>query len=56
MGREKSENIRERRKVENINDWLLSRKEKWNEDINRMDNEIIVRATREKWGDKLTVL
>ena len=48
--RERSENVRERCKVENINNWVLNRKVKWNDHINRMDNRRIVRITRDKSG------
>ena len=46
--RERSENVRERCKVENINNWVLNRKVEWNEHINRMDDRRIVRITRDK--------
>lgn len=40
--RERSEDARERWKLEN---WVLSRKVQWNEQINRMDVQKIVRVT-----------
>ena len=46
--RERSENVRERCKVENINSWVLNRKVQWNKHLNRMDDRRIVRITRDK--------
>ena len=46
--RERSENVRETCKVENINSWVLNGKVGWNEHINRMDDRRIVRITRDK--------
>ena len=40
--------MRERCKVENINNWVLNRKVEWNEHINRMDDRRIVKITRDK--------
>ena len=46
--RERSENVRKRCKVKNINNWVLNRKVEWNEHINRMDVRRIVRIIRDK--------
>ena len=69
LDRERNESIRRACKVENVNEWVLSRKEEWNEHISRMDNRRIVRVARDKsplgrrslgrprkrWSDNLSV-
>ena len=34
--------------IDKINDWVLERKKKWNEHIDRMTEERIVKITRDK--------
>ena len=48
--RERSENMKERCKVENINNWVLNRKVEWNDHNNIMDDRKIVRITCDKIG------
>ncbi|XP_056629880.1 uncharacterized protein LOC130440644 [Diorhabda sublineata] len=69
LDRERIDDIRQKCRVENINDWILSRKCEWNEHISRMSEERIVRIAREnsllgrrsmgrprkRWNDKLTI-
>lgn len=69
LDRERSENIRQTCNIENINEWVLNRKMEWNEHINRMTNERVVKIARDKsprghrnqgrprkrWSDNLNV-
>ncbi|XP_030765794.1 uncharacterized protein LOC115889857 [Sitophilus oryzae] len=69
LDRERSNNIRKTCKVDNINEWVLSRSREWNEHISRMDEGRIVRSARDKsplgrrntgrprkrWCDNLTI-
>ena len=43
LDRERNESIRRACKVENVNEWILSRKEEWNDHISRMDSESCTR-------------
>ncbi|KAK9887098.1 hypothetical protein WA026_020042 [Henosepilachna vigintioctopunctata] len=49
LNRERSENVRNMCKVDSINDWVLNRKQEWNDHINRMDDRRIVRIARDKY-------
>ena len=46
--RERSDNIRQICGVDQINDWVLERNKKWNEHIDRVTEERIVKITRDK--------
>ncbi|XP_056629875.1 uncharacterized protein LOC130440639 [Diorhabda sublineata] len=49
LDRERSENIRRLCKIDHVNEWVLSRKEReWNEHISCMDNNRLVKITRNK--------
>ena len=48
MDRIRSDNIRQTCGIDKINDWILDRKKKWNEHIDRMTEERIVKITRDK--------
>ena len=48
MDRERSENIRQTCGIDKINAWVLERKKKWNEHIDRMTEERIVKIERDK--------
>ena len=48
MDRERNENIRQMCKTESINDWVLKRKQEWNQHINRMGEDRLVRIARDK--------
>lgn len=47
MDRERSGNIRQMSKMEFIIDWVLKRKEEWNQHINRMREDRLVRIAKE---------
>ena len=48
MDRTRSDNIRQTCGIDKVNDWVLERKKKWNEHIDRMTEERIVKITRDK--------
>ena len=48
MNRKISENIRQTCRIDKINDWVLERKKKWNEHIDRMTEKRIVKIARDK--------
>ena len=48
MGRERSENIRQIHRIDKINESVLQRKKMWNEHIDRMTEEGIVKIARDK--------
>ena len=48
MYKERSETIRQTCRTDKINDWVLERKKKWNDHIDRMTKERIVKITRDK--------
>ena len=46
--------------IENINDWVLKRKQEWNEHINRMDENRLVKTAHHRfvagvWEDHVNV-
>ena len=45
--RVRSENIRRMCGIKHIKDWVLKRKQEWNEHINRMDENRLVRTARD---------
>ncbi|XP_057652719.1 uncharacterized protein LOC130891773 [Diorhabda carinulata] len=47
LDRERSDDIRQKCRVENINEWVLSRKREWDEHISRMSEERIVKIARD---------
>ena len=48
MDRERSNNIRQTCGINEINNWILDKKKKWNERIDHMTKERIVKITRDK--------
>ena len=48
MKRGRNENIRRTCRTEDVNQWLLSRKNKWNQHINRMEDTRVVKIARDK--------
>ncbi|XP_057671965.1 uncharacterized protein LOC130903732 [Diorhabda carinulata] len=49
LDRERSENIRRFCEIDDVNEWVLSRKKDWNEHISRMDNNRVVKTARDKF-------
>ena len=68
LDRERNENIRRTCGTEDVNQWLLGRKNEWNQHINRMEDTRVVKIARDKsplgrrsigrprkrWSDNLT--
>ncbi|XP_015182496.1 PREDICTED: uncharacterized protein LOC107069571 [Polistes dominula] len=46
--RVRSEDLRKACQIENINDWVLSRKVEWNDHITRMTDDRVVKISRDK--------
>ena len=48
LDRERNENIRRKCGTKDVNQWLLGRKNEWNQYINRMEDTRVVKIARDK--------